>query len=362
MAVDRNNPGIGDPWAISATGLERMLQAAAVRQIETTVKLAASTASEHWRGVARTAFDTSVEETLPDLTVLAASLDATAGALFVYSRQVAEIKDAQEDLELRRARLQEEQEDLTAKRDMYSAPAFGQPGEFYDIAGLAQTFEQELQDLEPQLSQVDEEWDELVRRRERADADFIADLNSGEVRGNVAALTRDYLAGTSPAQLLVLLEGMSAADLSVLAAVHPEVLDRIRQAPPAEVASWWAGLEGESGRAIQERLVEKIPTLIGSLGGIPPLARVAANRFIAEDRLAAVDTKIADMAAEAESMRRATPGYYTDRAGQLELLENERTYLQRAIDGKVQLYLYEPDRGNIIEMFGDVDDADVVMS
>ena len=96
---------------------------------------------------------------------------------------------------------------------------------------------------------------------------------------------------------------------------------------------------------------------MGALGGVPASARADANRNLALARR----REIADLIANRG---------YTYRSGTYERVrmpipeawEVEDAYLARVVSGDVQLYLYDPDRDSIIEMFGSPDDADVILS
>jgi hypothetical protein len=139
--------------------------------------------------------------------------------------------------------------------------------------------------------------------------------------------------------LLSVLGRLSRADpeqIEELLELHPEWADMLDRYPPepAAVNAWWDSI---SDPAVQQALVLAAPAVIGSLGGVPPLFRVAANRENAADRLDQIDEVIADPSTgDAER----------------DALEAERSYLQRAVDDKVQLYLYEPATHSIIELIG----------
>ncbi|CAL4860213.1 hypothetical protein [Microbacterium sp. MM2322] len=123
---------------------------------------------------------------------------------------------------------------------------------------------------------------------------------------------------------------MSPADLQHLA-------DRTA---PTSATSWWGALPA----ATQENLTRHAPDVIGSLDGIPADARVRANRLGARERLGQIDSMLTELV----SQQSATP---TDAA--LEPLRQERTYLAKVVMGAVQLYLFAPGRGALVEMAGD---------
>jgi hypothetical protein len=165
---------------------------------------------------------------------------------------------------------------------------------------------------------------------------------------------------------------MSEADLRAFVAVHPEVLDQIRSAPAAEVATWWGALV-DGTRAL---LVNGIPELIGTLGGIPAVVREAANRLVAAANLEGLlrerslltgegpptlgpPSRLANPWLLRQIIHQFNEQQYVDR---LAALDSEIAYLERVVVGDVSLYHYDRDRQQIIEMFGDVAKADVIMS
>lgn len=131
---------------------------------------------------------------------------------------------------------------------------------------------------------------------------------------------------------------MTPEQLARWVASHESLIhELVDSADPLMVAAWW---EGVSIRPeLVSLLVATAPMLMGGLDGVPPAVRVAANVNVAKARLAANN---AEIAALDESQREQRE----------QALRAENTYLQRAIDGKVQLYLYDPERDRIIEMFG----------
>jgi hypothetical protein len=139
--------------------------------------------------------------------------------------------------------------------------------------------------------------------------------------------------------LLSVLGRLSRADpeqIEELLELHPEWADMLDRYPPepAAVNAWWDSI---TDPAAQQALVLAAPAVIGSLGGVPPLFRVAANRENAADRLDQIDNVIIDPSTSDD-----------ERAA----LEAERSYLQDAVNGDVQLYLYEPETHSIIELIG----------
>lgn len=137
-----------------------------------------------------------------------------------------------------------------------------------------------------------------------------------------------------------ILERLSRADaeqqISELLALHPDWMTLLEQFPPDddEVRAWWDGIDDPAARSA---LLAAIPAVLGTLGGLPPLVRVAANRENAADRVAALQRSLDDPHLAPEERAAITA---------------ERHYLQRAVDGDVQLYMYDAPAHCIIEMIG----------
>lgn len=139
-----------------------------------------------------------------------------------------------------------------------------------------------------------------------------------------------------------------AGRLRTLLADHPEWVDRIRQRPPApgDIRNWWSSLTS----AARTALTNGAPDVVGALGGVPPLDRVAANRVVARDRITLIDRDIAHY----ESLLRegAMATLRAERQNALDRLTAELRYLERVVAGDVQLVLYQPEENLIAEMIG----------
>jgi hypothetical protein len=351
--VDANDPGAGDPWSIRNAGWQRFFAAIELGVQSSAVSAAAAEASGlSWTGQGGTAFHTMVDAALPDLGVLMESMNATAGALTTYADLVQQIKDEQTVLERRRASLQDERDDLSAAWTTAHRSAQGPYVTDDDALERADLIRGEIRLLDGDLGAVQSEWDALIERRSRADADVMNALRSREARGALHEFANADTNGLDAAELLQLLGTMSTSDLRALATAHPDLLESLQRARPGDVAAWWAGLgDGSAQTTPQQRsLIDNLPMLLGSLGGLPPLVRVAANRLNAKTRLAAI-------AEREDALNTPDPRggrYSMNRANEAELerLRLERAYLERVWDGTVQLYLYEPREQNIVEMIG----------
>lgn len=308
----------------------------------------------------------------PDLLVLATGMSAAAGALRGYAEVVRAIKDEQDSLARRRAVVEDEREELRGQLRVARAESSNNYVSFPEPVARARALEIELGDTRDALGAVEAEWDALCERRAAADDALISALSSRDVRGALGVFARGGAAALPRGGLLTLVASLSEADLRALVAVHPEVLDQIRSAPAAEVATWWGALVNGT----RTLLVNGIPELIGTLGGIPAVVREAANRIVAAANLEGLlrerslltgegpptlgpPSRLANPWLLRQIIHQFNEQQYVDR---LAALDSEIAYLERVVAGDVSLYHYDRDRQQIIEMFGDVAKADVIMS
>lgn len=167
-----------------------------------------------------------------------------------------------------------------------------------------------------------------------------------------AAHTEELIAETSFVWLAALARAGTEGARRLLAA-HPDWGEHIRRSPPAPraVRTWWDGLDERSAQS----LVAGAPAVVGALGGVPARDRVAANRVIARQRRGEVDAEIErwrSVVAEAASAE-----LRAQRRRALDAVVAERDYLRRVERGAVQLYLYDRERGRLVEMVGTPDAA-----
>lgn len=368
--VDRDDPGAGDPSAIRGAAGSRRENAERIASMSSSVRAASVSASGvAWTGVSQVRFQTTIDETLPDLDSLAVSLSVTADALDRYADAVAGIKDDQVVLERRRSRLEDERSQLKADwQDAYAASQ-GPYISYPEHTARAEQIRHEIRDASDALDQVADEWDALVRRRERADQDLIGALSSRDVRGGLYVFASGSADRMSGAELLEHLSTLSPADLRALAAAHPDLLGSLRRASPEEVAAWWAGLgdvDASNGGDRQQSLIDQLPIVMGALGGLPTSVRVTANRALAGAQLKKLREQMSALKERGYGSTSSLP--YADEAAiadyleKFRALETETAYLERVMTGEVQLYLYNPRDGQIIEMFGNPDTADSILS
>ncbi len=156
------------------------------------------------------------------------------------------------------------------------------------------------------------------------------------------------MAGDAVLAPLVALVRADPSRVARLLSAHPEWEERLRTHPPSPeiVRAWWETLPPGAVAA----LIDGAPALIGSLGGVPPLDRVAANRVSARARLRGVEDELSGWERVLEEG--ATADLQADRRAVVARLRVERDYLRGVANGDVQLYLYEPADNRIVEMFG----------
>jgi len=110
---------------------------------------------------------------------------------------------------------------------------------------------------------------------------------------------------------------------------------------PEQVAAAWAALAAGSG-ADADALLRRYADALGSLDGMPALARVRANRYRASRLLDAVEAEL----------ERVRSGELSGGENYATYLSRELAYLRKVRSGDIQLYLYDRNSSRIIEMIG----------
>ena len=346
------NPGWGEPDGILSEARLRSGKADVLRALQIQLVGAQSQAqSTEWTAVSRDAFALRLEALVPEIDLLIRGLDAQAAALETYSVTVDEIQGDQRLLEARRTTADSDLYDLQWGRTavtMQSDPFA------ISTADRDARREEAFETTYARIAAIDALWQELSTRRSAADAACVSDLGSEQVLGATAWFGPNAATGASVDDLIARLNTLSATDLAVLLATDPQLAQRLFTANPETVQERWEQLAEPARLA----LIAGAPALLGSLDGLPALARVAANRLNASARIAEIDAKSARLDAETAGMDR-TRGRWEQNYGRSdqivkehELLETERAYLRRTIDGRNQLYLYDHEGARIVEMRG----------
>jgi uncharacterized protein YukE len=292
MTWTAENPGAADLAGITSMAAARRKAAEELTKasLSPLKRQIASVDSREWSGDAAAAFLSTAQGLLPDLELIIGGLENDAKALDVYSAAVDAIRQAEVPLRSQRAELHRE---ITAGVNKLAEP---------DYAGTL-TAAQEHQltrsvgDKQVELHHVQARWDELSTQRRQADAAFAAALDSAASRGPLAAATAPGKTYTD-AQLLALVKGMSASDITILMKQRPDLAkqltDDLNSWSAAKVSAWWGAL----APAVAIGLIAGIPIAIGNLNGVPYGARDAANRTELPLDTAASKARLAKLEAE----------------------------------------------------------------
>lgn len=158
------------------------------------------------------------------------------------------------------------------------------------------------------------------------------------------------LPSSTDAAGLVLLDRLAAAqDPGRLMSVHPEWSGLLHGTAPEKIAQWWSSLDP----AAAAHLVTAVPALVGTLDGVTPDDRVAANRLRADDHLRTLRAQHQALHERRVPHRRSTATEVLDRRAERARLEREIAYFERVQAGTTLLYTWDPDHGSLIEMVGD---------
>lgn len=279
MAWSRQDPGAGDVGAISGEASARRARAELLRT-KTLAPFEAAIAdaeSANWVAQAATAFVATGLSLLPDLRAVIRGLDNDADALDAYSILVDRIKSDATTLRYRQDALQ----DMVSR----GISALSAPDCASELsAEESQRLTHRLGEKQQELARLDAQWHGLEQRRRDADAACVAALDSSASRGKLARLTGAGISGLSETQLLDRLRGLSAVDVAILFAQHPELAERLASSTdPDAVARWWNSYADPehplAPTAAQLALVTAIPAVLGNLNGVAYWARDRANRL-----------------------------------------------------------------------------------
>ena len=235
---------------------------------------------------------------VPEIDLLIRGLDAQAAALETYSVTVDELQGEQRLLAARRTTADSDLSDL-----QFGKTDFTTPGDTFIFmpTDVRQTRQEEaFETTYAQIAAIDVLWDELATRRRTADATCVRDLGSDQVLGATAWFGTNAAVRGSVDDLIARMNTLSEADLAVLIATNSDLVKRMLTATPETVPERWQQL----GEPAQLALIAGAPALLGSLNGLPALARVAANRLNASTRITEIDAESAKLDAENAGMDR----------------------------------------------------------
>ena len=119
---------------------------------------------------------------------------------------------------------------------------------------------------------------------------------------------------------------------------------------PAQVRSWWDGLAQEQRSAF----IAQHPALAGNTNGIPFDDRIRANAINAQHRIERLGPD-PEPRFNPLVMAAGYPLMYAKQHEAWAARQAGAAYLQKAVDGKIKLAAYDPERSSIVEMIGDYD-------
>jgi hypothetical protein len=365
MSWTTTDPGAGDTAAVAALATARRTKADELQDVERTLRdIASDGQSADWKGRAKEPFLSNIGDFGADTMMLRAALVEQASALERYAMDLEAVQQEQQRLEAARASAaaalasaqtaSETARDAarSAAKDATTTPEAGAA-----LQSTANRAEDQLSHAVATTRSLDMEWDALVEQRRAADRRCIDALSARRANGLPQKLSGSDIASATPLTLLALLQSMSADEAAAFLKAHPEVVETIQQADPGAVRAWWQSLgSGDDGTLSpeQQALIAAVPSVLGGLNGLPPAARVAANKNLAGNRLSAVQSRLQALRlalAWSEALSGRTDKSTKDEIDRLAL---EEKYLLRvtAEPPKTQLYLYDPDDHRIIEMIG----------
>lgn len=352
MSWTHDDPSQGSPATIQGLAQLRSARAGKIRDAQQSLQGAGSSSGAEWKAMSQTAFASKLSADAADIELLATGLEAQASALQTYAGQLSQLQDRQRVLEQQRSSVQIDVGLAKMKLSTSNAelPALlkaetPDPDATAAAKRRSAAAQTAVDDAQAKNRAIDAQWEQLVSDRRSMDSICVAALQGDGVLGALASVSTAGIAGSTPAALLAMIGNLSAIDLKILLKQHPELAAALDKAAPSEVSTWWSSLPDSQ----QAALVAGLPAVIGALNGVPALARVAANKINAAERLDVVRDEIAHLRKLASDA--GTPQRFDD---QIAALEDERDYLKRATGDHptVQLYLYDHAKDRIIEMIG----------
>lgn len=130
-----------------------------------------------------------------------------------------------------------------------------------------------------------------------------------QARGDVWASVGAGLGATSVTaeSVFAVMQSLDTRALTALLRARPDLISRLEQTTPDEVAPWWRRLSSEQ----QNVLITEAPGVIGNLGGVAYAARDRANRIVLSEALEAarhIGSCESDQVRALEAVERASSG------------------------------------------------------
>ncbi|APZ35618.1 hypothetical protein BOH66_16300 [Microbacterium aurum] len=318
------DPGAGSPADIRAGAGMNSTVASRAADALGDLSAAGAAREQGWQATASTALASGLTSGSAELQQITEQATADANALSAYATQVESIK-------MRQTSITSQIDQATSRMRVLRRDL-----ELWDDPDLIERSESRIADTQWRLRGLNTQLDQLANERAAADNAALIALGGITSRGTLAAWSTP---GAPASVTLGQLAGMSETDIATLLAAHPELIDKLLTAQtPAQTAAWWQSLTLDQ----QHALVLGGSTLIGALDGLPPAIRVAANRINAANQLPDLERR--QFTADFDHLVTVNTNFVDPH------LVN---YLRRVADGDVQLYLWRPEKGAIIEMAGD---------
>lgn len=121
---------------------------------------------------------------------------------------------------------------------------------------------------------------------------------------------------------------------------------------PAQVQEWWSGLSEDE----QKAFIREHPDLAGNTNGIPFDRRIEANRINAQDRIDWLNTQDPKPEFNPWIQDVRYPLRFAAELAEWEQRQAGVAYLQKVVDGKIQLAAYDPAAHSIVELIGTYDE------
>jgi hypothetical protein len=133
-------------------------------------------------------------------------------------------------------------------------------------------------------------------------ADAFAAAGGGSLLDHALDLAATALTPLSHQELLRAFSSLPAKELAAMMTASPAVVSQLQLMNPAEILSWWTGLNPQSGTktpfsAQQDLLLTKFPVVFGNLEGMPYKARDHANQTALKAAVADVEAQLAQIQA-----------------------------------------------------------------
>ncbi|OII35209.1 hypothetical protein BIU98_04615 [Curtobacterium sp. MMLR14_010] len=280
-----------DPMSGDVDSIRRLAQVLDQRAIsvdnagESISTAASSATSSVWEAASRTAFTAKAQELRTQVGRVSSRIDTVAFALSDYAAKLEQIQSDARTIKAAQLRNDQDIASNTRTLDRLSTADDDQSmTEVVTASALGVAYQTTKLAL-------DRSWNDLVARRQSADAAVVAKLQGDEALGTPPP-SASAVDGMSDAAFLAWLASQPADALPRIG-LDKAVTDRLGQIrDPKVIADWWNSLGGPDGKGsasthsdAQQALVDGVPLLLGNLNGVAYWARDKANRTTLESQL-----------------------------------------------------------------------------